>query len=73
MTDLVKEISCTLQRDPQPGGDAAQFEDLDFHSFRLQPADGPAAETNTEATVEYCIKNPRWIFSLQTHKYLGIQ
>jgi organic radical activating enzyme len=35
--------------------------------------DGPDAEANTRATVEYCMKNPRWTLSLQTHKYLGIQ
>ncbi|GAA2607378.1 7-carboxy-7-deazaguanine synthase [Streptomyces axinellae] len=58
---------------PQAGGDPAQFEDLDFSFFRLQPMDGPDVEEHTRAVVDYCMKNPRWILSLQTHKYLGIQ
>ncbi|WP_328376854.1 7-carboxy-7-deazaguanine synthase [Streptomyces sp. NBC_00440] len=58
---------------PQLGGDPGQFENLDFQFFRLQPMDGPDVEANTRDTVDYCMKNPRWILSLQTHKYLGIQ
>ncbi|MEU8294128.1 7-carboxy-7-deazaguanine synthase [Streptomyces pseudogriseolus] len=58
---------------PQAGGDPAQFEHLGFRHFRLQPMDGPDREENTRAVVEYCMKNPRWTLSLQTHKYLGIQ
>ncbi|GAA3043188.1 7-carboxy-7-deazaguanine synthase [Pseudonocardia yunnanensis] len=57
---------------PQAGGDPAQFENLDFPSMRLQPMDGPGVAGNTAAAVEYCLKNPRWTLSLQTHKFLGI-
>ncbi|MBL1109373.1 7-carboxy-7-deazaguanine synthase [Streptomyces sp. 5-8] len=58
---------------PQAGGDPAQFEHLDFRHFRLQPLDDAGREAHTRAVVEYCMKNPRWTLSLQTHKYLGIQ
>ncbi|MER6619348.1 7-carboxy-7-deazaguanine synthase [Streptomyces sp. 900105755] len=58
---------------PQAGGDPAQFEHLDFRHFRLQPLDDADREAHTRAAVEYCMKNPRWTLSLQTHKYLGIQ
>ncbi|MDH3035399.1 7-carboxy-7-deazaguanine synthase [Streptomyces sp. TRM75561] len=58
---------------PQAGGDPAQFEHLDFRHFRLQPLDDVDREAHTRAAVEYCMKNPRWTLSLQTHKYLGIQ
>jgi 7-carboxy-7-deazaguanine synthase len=58
---------------PQDGGDPAQFEHLDFASFRLQPLDGPDIERNTQAAIEYCLKNPGWRLSLQTHKYVGIR
>ncbi|SFL60499.1 7-carboxy-7-deazaguanine synthase [Streptomyces pini] len=58
---------------PQVGGDPAQFESLDFRHFRLQPLDDANREAHTRAVVEYCMKNPRWTLSLQTHKYLGIQ
>lgn len=57
---------------PQAGGEPNQFEHLDFHSLRLQPMDGPNLAAHTAAAVEYCMKNPRWTLSLQTHKYLGI-
>jgi 7-carboxy-7-deazaguanine synthase len=57
---------------PQEGGDPAQFEHLDFGSFRLSPMDGPATRENTAAAVEYCLKRPKWRLNLQTHKYLGI-
>ncbi|MEY9211926.1 7-carboxy-7-deazaguanine synthase [Thermobifida halotolerans] len=58
---------------PQEGGDPTKFEQLDFRFFRLQPMDGPELEVNTQAAIEYCLKNPRWTLSLQTHKYLGIR
>lgn len=58
---------------PQAGGDPAQFEHLGFRHFRLQPLDDADREDHTRAVVEYCMKNPRWTLSLQTHKYLGIQ
>lgn len=57
---------------PQAGGDPAQFEALDFDSFRLQPMDGVEIESNTQATVEYCLARPNWSLSLQTHKQIGI-
>ncbi|MGW5051351.1 7-carboxy-7-deazaguanine synthase [Actinokineospora sp. NPDC004072] len=57
---------------PQPGGEPAQFEHLDFTSFRLQPLDDENVVANTQAAVEHCLKNPRWSLSLQTHKQLGI-
>lgn len=58
---------------PQDGGDPAQFEQLDFESFRLAPMDGPRRVENTTEAVEYCLKRPRWKLSMQTHKYLGIR
>ncbi|MFC9826708.1 7-carboxy-7-deazaguanine synthase [Streptomyces albogriseolus] len=58
---------------PQADGDPAQFEDLNFRHFRLQPLDDGHREAHTRAAVEYCMMNPRWTLSLQTHKYLGIQ
>ena len=57
---------------PQSGGDPEQFEALSFDHFRLQPMDSPEGVRNTAASVEYCLKHPKWQLSLQTHKYLGI-
>lgn len=58
---------------PQVSGDPEPFLDLDFESFRLQPMDGPELARNTSLAVEYCLRNPQWRLSLQTHKYLGIR
>lgn len=57
---------------PQPGVSPADFEHLPFDHFWLQPMDGQHRERNTELAVEYCMNNPRWRVSLQTHKLMGI-
>src|SRR5258707_3078303 len=57
---------------PQPTIDPAQFRDLDFRQFWLQPMDGPARQANTDAAVAYCLGHPQWRLSLQTHKLIGI-
>ena len=58
---------------PQEGAEPARFEGLGFDHFLLQPMDGPEREANTAAAVEYCLANPRWRLTLQTHKLLGIR
>lgn len=58
---------------PQEGSDPADFEDLDFRHFFLQPMDGPELERNTHLAIEYCLSNPRWRLSLQTHKITGLR
>jgi 7-carboxy-7-deazaguanine synthase (Cx14CxxC type) len=57
---------------PQALNDPAQFQDLDFQQFWLQPMDSPARQTNTDAAVAYCLAHPKWQLSLQTHKLIGI-
>ena len=57
---------------PQAGFDPAQFEELEFRHFFLQPMDGPQRSENTGAAVRYCLEHPRWRLSLQTHKIVGI-
>lgn len=58
---------------PQPGLDPSGFESLAFGQFFLQPMDGPAVSENTQAALRYCLANPRWKLSLQTHKMLRIR
>ncbi len=58
---------------PQPGALPESFESLDFRSFRLQPLDDQRVEDNTARAVAYCMSNPQWSLSLQTHKYLRIR
>jgi 7-carboxy-7-deazaguanine synthase (Cx14CxxC type) len=57
---------------PQAAAAPERFEGLAFDYFMLQPMDGPDAEANTQACVEYCRRHPAWRLSLQTHKMLGI-
>jgi len=57
---------------PQAGAEPALFEALAFDHFLLSPMDGPEAAANTQAAVAFCLQNPRWRLSLQTHKFLGI-
>lgn len=57
---------------PQEGVNPAEFADLEFGHFFLQPLDGPNGPENTQLTLRYCLEHPKWRLSLQTHKLLGI-
>jgi 7-carboxy-7-deazaguanine synthase (Cx14CxxC type) len=57
---------------PQPLADPARFEAMAFDHFFLQPMDGPDQPANIKAAIDYCLANPRWRLSLQTHKLIGI-
>ncbi len=57
---------------PQPDAMPDKFAELDFEHLLLQPMDGPDLTANTAAAVAYCLANPRWGLSMQTHKLLGI-
>lgn len=57
---------------PQPGAMPEQFEQLDFQHFYLQPMDGEKTAENTQLAIEFCLKNPKWSLSIQTHKWLEI-
>ncbi|TVQ48057.1 MAG: 7-carboxy-7-deazaguanine synthase [Saprospirales bacterium] len=58
---------------PQTGYAPKQFEDWDFNHFLLQPMDGPLLVENTKICLNYCMQNPLWKLSVQTHKVLGIR
>lgn len=58
---------------PQPGVMPERFEGLGFGHFFLQPMDNSNREDNVRAATEYCLRNPRWRLSLQTHKLIGIR
>jgi 7-carboxy-7-deazaguanine synthase (Cx14CxxC type) len=58
---------------PQPEIAPEEVLRLGFTHFLLQPLDDRAGgASNLQAAVEYCLKNPRWRLSLQTHKILGL-
>ena len=57
---------------PQVGLLPEEFINLDFDNFFLQPMDSLNYEENLKSTVQYCLVNPKWRLSLQTHKIIGI-
>ena len=57
---------------PQAGAEPELFADLDFENFYLQPMDSPLRDINTQLALDFCLKNPQWKLSLQTHKILDI-
>ena len=58
---------------PQENAPPETFARLDFKHFYLQPMDGPDVAINTERAIEYCLRNPGWRLSIQTHKLVGIR
>ena len=56
----------------QKGLEPKNFKHLDFDHFFLQPMDGKDLQRNILQSVLYCIENPLWRLSLQTHKIMGI-
>lgn len=66
--DELKLVYPQLEPEAQP----ERFNGLEFRHFFLQPLDDPEREAHTRAAVDYCLQNPLWRLSLQTHKLLGI-
>jgi 7-carboxy-7-deazaguanine synthase (Cx14CxxC type) len=58
---------------PQAGLDLAALEQLSFDHLFVQPMDGPNVKENTRWAIDWCLSNPRWRLSLQTHKIIGIR
>lgn len=57
---------------PQTDAPPETFAGLDFDHFFLQPMFGPTLAFATRKAVDYCLANPQWRLSIQTHKALGI-
>ena len=58
---------------PQKNLNPDNFNVLDFKNFYIQPMDSENYEHNVSQSVKYCMQNPNWKLSLQTHKILGIR
>tara|TARA_X000000368_G_scaffold337772_1_gene275678 strand:+ start:1606 stop:2235 length:630 start_codon:yes stop_codon:yes gene_type:complete len=58
---------------PQKNLEPAEFSDLDFKNFFIQPMDSQELEANVAKSIKFCMDNPKWRLSLQTHKILGIR
>lgn len=62
---------------PQAENSPSDFEHLSFDYFSLQPRDdsylGDIKKTaHSKAAFDYCLKNPKWRLSVQTHKWVGV-
>ena len=58
---------------PQENYDPNDFMSFDFDDFYIQPMDSKSYSKNLKASLDFCMQNPRWSLSLQTHKILGIK
>jgi 7-carboxy-7-deazaguanine synthase len=58
---------------PQENAPPEKYATLDFRHFFLQPMDGPQLVANTEQAIDYCLRNPAWRLSIQTHKLVGVR
>ena len=58
---------------PQTPFSPNQFESLAFENFFIQPMDSSSNLENLNLSMEFCMANPKWNLSLQTHKILGIR
>lgn len=58
---------------PQAEHIPSDYNQMDFDHFYLQAMDGPDIEHNLKSTIQYCLENPEWKLSLQTHKSLGLK
>jgi 7-carboxy-7-deazaguanine synthase (Cx14CxxC type) len=64
---------------PQPDAPPERFKVLAFDHFFIQPMDdsqpmggSSLRSAHTAQAVEYCLQNPQWRLSIQSHKYIGI-
>lgn len=57
---------------PQKENSPEDFSELKFGVFSLQPLDDKNQAAHSEAAFKYCLQNPKWRLSVQTHKYIGV-
>ena len=65
------ELKLVFPQD-EPEARPERFESLQFEHFFLQPKDDKRQAENIAAAAAYCMKNPKWRLSLQTHKLIGL-
>ena len=58
---------------PQENLNPADFNNMNFSNYYIQPMDSKDYEENVSKSVEFCMQNSNWRLSLQTHKILGIR
>ena len=66
--DELKLVYPQAEREARP----ENFESMSFRHFYLQPLYDKDVDRHTRMVIDYCLSNPRWQLSLQTHKLIGI-
>jgi 7-carboxy-7-deazaguanine synthase (Cx14CxxC type) len=66
--DELKLVYPQAESEAQP----EKFADMQFSHYFLQPMDNADQDANVQAAIQYCLENPHWKLSLQTHKIVGI-
>lgn len=57
---------------PQTGAEPERFANWAYDNFYIQPMDGLLQAVHTKMALDFCLQNPQWKLSLQTHKILNI-
>ncbi len=57
---------------PQKNTDFEALAQLQFDHFWIQPKFDHEYQLHLKNSVEFCIANPKWRLSLQTHRFIGI-
>lgn len=58
---------------PQTELSLVALRQLSFKHFFVQPMDGPEFDRNLSNTINFCLENPSWRLSMQTHKLIGVR
>jgi 7-carboxy-7-deazaguanine synthase len=58
---------------PQVGLDLQSLGQANFENKFLQPMDNVLQTENTQECIAFCLENPAWRLSVQTHKVIGIR
>jgi 7-carboxy-7-deazaguanine synthase len=53
--------------------DPREFGLLEFQHFYIQAMDGPNQSENLSKAATFCLENPQWSLSLQTHELLQLR
>lgn len=63
------EIKVVFPQETNP----REYERFSFNHYFIQAMDGPSQAENLKAALKFCMDNPKWRLSLQTHKLLQIR
>ena len=63
------EIKVVFPQETNP----REYERFSFDHYFIQAMDGPSQAENLKAALKFCMDNPKWRLSLQTHKLLQIR